>query len=52
MFDAVTIVSEQGTRMGRQSFILIRVGISGEGIRDILIGGGVVPVLEGRLRVP
>lgn len=38
--------------MGRQSFILIRVGMSREGIRDILVGGSVVPVIEGRLRVP
>jgi hypothetical protein len=38
--------------MGRQSFILIRVGMSGEGIRDILVCGRVFQVLEGRLRVP
>jgi predicted PhzF superfamily epimerase YddE/YHI9 len=42
-------VSEQGTRIGRQSFIL---AMSSEGIRDILVGGGVVLVIEGRLRAP
>ena len=48
----VEIVSEQGTRMGRQSFIRIRVGMSGGRIGEILVGGSVVPVIEGRLRVP
>ncbi len=50
--DTVDIVSEQGTRMGRQSFILIRVGMREDRVRDILVGGSVVPVIEGRLRVP
>ena len=50
--DRVDIVSEQGTRMGRPSFIRIRVGVSGGRIKDILVGGSVVPVIEGRLRVP
>jgi trans-2,3-dihydro-3-hydroxyanthranilate isomerase len=48
----VDIVSEQGTRMGRQSFIRIRIGMSGGRIGLILVGGSVVPVVEGRLRVP
>ena len=48
----VDIVSEQGTRMGRPSFIRIRVGMSAGRIREILVGGSVVPVIEGRLRVP
>lgn len=48
----VEIVSEQGTRMGRQSFIRIRIGMSGGRIGEILVGGSVVPVIEGRLRVP
>ena len=47
----VDIVSEQGTRMGRQSFIRIRVGTEGGRIREILVGGSVVPVIEGQLRV-
>ena len=47
----VAIVSEQGTRMGRQSFIRIRIGMTGGRIGLILVGGSVVPVIEGRLRV-
>ena len=50
--DMVDIVSEQGTRMGRQSFLRIRIGMSGGRITEILVGGSVVPVIEGRLRVP
>ncbi len=50
--DTVDIVSEQGTRMGRPSFIRIRVGMSAGRISEILVGGSVVPVIEGRLRVP
>jgi trans-2,3-dihydro-3-hydroxyanthranilate isomerase len=50
--DTVDIVSEQGTRMGRQSFIRIRIGMSAGRITEILVGGSVVPVIEGRLRVP
>src|SRR6185295_17881262 len=50
--DAVDIVSEQGTRMGRPSFIRIRVGMKAGRVSEILVGGSVVPVIEGRLRVP
>jgi len=50
--DPVDIISEQGTRMGRPSFIRIRVGMSAGRISEILVGGSVVPVIEGRLRVP
>lgn len=48
----VDIVSEQGTRMSRPSFIRIRVGMSAGRVSQILVGGRVVPVIEGRLRVP
>ena len=48
----VDIVSEQGTRMGRPSFIRIRVGMAAGRVSGILVGGSVVPVIEGRLRVP
>jgi trans-2,3-dihydro-3-hydroxyanthranilate isomerase len=48
----VDIVSEQGTRMGRPSFIRIRVGMSAGRVSEILVGGSVVPVIEGRLRLP
>jgi trans-2,3-dihydro-3-hydroxyanthranilate isomerase len=50
--DEVRIVSEQGTRMQRQSFVHIRVAMTGEKIGAIRVGGRVVPVLEGELRVP
>jgi trans-2,3-dihydro-3-hydroxyanthranilate isomerase len=50
--DTVNIVSEQGTRMGRPSFIRIRVGMTAGRVSEILVGGSVVPVIEGRLRMP
>ncbi len=48
--DSLDIVSEQGTLMGRQSFVRIRIAMSGGRITGILVGGGVVPVIDGRLR--
>jgi len=48
----VDIVSEQGTRMGRPSFIRIRVGMSAGPRQRDPVGGSVVPVIEGRIRVP
>ena len=50
--DTVRLVSEQGTKMGRPSFVHIRLRARTGGATDIGVGGGVVPVLEGRLRVP
>ena len=50
--DTVDIVSEQGTHMGRPSFIRIRVGMTAGRVGEILVGGSVVPVIEGRLRMP
>lgn len=50
--DDARIVSEQGTRMGRQSFVHIRVRRDGAGPRTIEVGGSVVPVLQGVLRLP
>ena len=47
----VEIVSEQGTKMGRQSFVHIRLAMQGETITEIRVGGSVVPVLEGELRL-
>jgi trans-2,3-dihydro-3-hydroxyanthranilate isomerase len=47
----VRIVSEQGTKMGRQSFIHIRLAMQGERTTGIRVGGSVVPVLEGELRL-
>jgi trans-2,3-dihydro-3-hydroxyanthranilate isomerase len=50
--EAVRLVSEQGTKMGRPSSVHIRLRAREGGATDIRVGGGVVPVLEGRLRVP
>ena len=47
----VRIVSEQGTKMGRQSFIHIKLAMQGEQITGIRVGGTVVPVLEGELAI-
>ena len=47
----VRIVSEQGTKMGRQIFVHIRLDMSGETITRIRVGGSAVPVLEGELRL-
>lgn len=46
------IVSEQGTKMGRQSFIHITGRVSQGQLEDIRVGGQVVPVLDGVLRLP
>jgi predicted PhzF superfamily epimerase YddE/YHI9 len=46
----VSIVSEQGTRMGRQSFVHIRLIYSNaETPAGIEVGGSVVPVLSGEI---
>lgn len=50
--DTVSIVSEQGTAMGRQSFVHITLSARGGRLADLRVGGGVVPVLEGTLTVP
>jgi len=47
----IDIVSEQGTKMGRQSFIHIRIATTAGRIAALAVGGSVVPVLEGRLRL-
>ncbi len=48
----VQIVSDQGVKMGRHSRLHIR-GVARDGrLGEIEVGGGVVPVIEGRLRVP
>ena len=48
----VRIVSEQGTRMGRQSFLHIKLTMQGDQIQSIKVGGSVVAVLEGELALP
>jgi trans-2,3-dihydro-3-hydroxyanthranilate isomerase len=46
-------VSEQGTRMGRQSFVHVGLTARADGrAEDIRVGGSVVAVLEGRLTLP
>jgi trans-2,3-dihydro-3-hydroxyanthranilate isomerase len=47
----VSIVSEQGTKMGRQSFVQIELdyGESADVPERIEVGGGVMPVLSGTL---
>lgn len=46
---AFRFVSEQGTHMGRPSFVHIRLRAEGGAATDIGVGGSVVPVLEGRV---
>ena len=48
----VEIVSEQGVQMGRPSTIRIRVAIEGGTPGAIQVGGAVVPVFDGVLRIP
>jgi trans-2,3-dihydro-3-hydroxyanthranilate isomerase len=50
--DTVRIVSEQGTKMGRQSFIHITVRTEHGDVMGIEVGGSAVPVLEGTLHLP
>jgi predicted PhzF superfamily epimerase YddE/YHI9 len=47
----VSIVSEQGTKMGRQSFVHIELtyGDAKEIPERIEVGGGVMPVVSGTL---
>jgi trans-2,3-dihydro-3-hydroxyanthranilate isomerase len=47
--EEVLILSEQGTKMGRQSFIHLRIGVSSGEVTKIEIGGTATPVLEGLL---
>jgi trans-2,3-dihydro-3-hydroxyanthranilate isomerase len=47
----VEIISEQGTAMGRQSFIHLRVDTENGVPGSVEVGGQVVPVFEGVLRV-
>jgi trans-2,3-dihydro-3-hydroxyanthranilate isomerase len=45
------IVSEQGTKMGHQSFVHIALVARDGHCGDIRVGGAVVPLIEGRLRI-
>lgn len=46
------IVSEQGTKMGHQSFVHVTLALRDGAVTDIRVGGAVVPVLDGRLTLP
>jgi trans-2,3-dihydro-3-hydroxyanthranilate isomerase len=48
--DEVKIVSQQGTKMGRQSWVHIRLTKAGDDW-DIEVGGSTVPVLTGELHI-
>jgi trans-2,3-dihydro-3-hydroxyanthranilate isomerase len=48
----LTLVSEQGTKMKRPSFVHIRLNAQGSEATNLRAGGSVVPVLDGRLRLP
>lgn len=48
----IRAISEQGTKMGRQSIIHLRIQVSGGEPAAIEVGGGVVPVLTGTLTLP
>jgi trans-2,3-dihydro-3-hydroxyanthranilate isomerase len=48
----VQIVSEQGVKMGRQSFVHIRLRATDGAVSDIEVGGSAVPVIEGTLSLP
>ena len=50
--ETVRIISEQGTKMGRQSFIHIAVSTAAGAVTGIEVGGSAVPVLEGRIALP
>jgi trans-2,3-dihydro-3-hydroxyanthranilate isomerase len=50
--EPIEIVSLQGRRMGRPSTIRIRLELRNGRATNIQVGGGVVPVLEGELRLP
>jgi trans-2,3-dihydro-3-hydroxyanthranilate isomerase len=50
--DPAQLISEQGVKMGRPSAVHIQLRARDGGSSDIRVGGGVVPVLEGRLRLP
>ncbi|MBI1733724.1 MAG: PhzF family phenazine biosynthesis protein [Candidatus Rokubacteria bacterium] len=46
------IVSEQGTKMGHQSFVHVALTLGDGAVTNIRVGGAVVPVLDARLTLP
>ncbi len=49
---ALRIVSEQGTKMGRQSFVHIAMEIAAGTVHHVDVGGSVRPMISGVLRLP
>jgi len=47
----VNVLSRQGVRMGRPSDVFIRLAYNGDELGTVEVGGSVVPVLEGVLRL-
>jgi trans-2,3-dihydro-3-hydroxyanthranilate isomerase len=50
--DPLEIVSLQGKKMGRPSIIRVRLRLDAGRAKEIEVGGGVVPALEGVLTLP
>jgi trans-2,3-dihydro-3-hydroxyanthranilate isomerase len=50
--DGLRFTSEQGTKMGRQSFIHARLRIANDVLETVEIGGSAVRVIEGRFSLP
>jgi predicted PhzF superfamily epimerase YddE/YHI9 len=46
-----TIEVEQGTAMGRQSFLHARFSVLGTSVQEVTVGGSAVPVFESTLTV-
>ena len=42
----------QGVEMGRRSDIRVQVVLKEDGIDEVILGGGMVRVMEGRLTIP
>lgn len=49
----IRLLSEQGTRMKRQSFVHLAVDVDAAGgVLAVRVGGATVPIIEGTLRLP
>lgn len=52
LHETVRIISEQGTKMGRQSFLHLALRVENGAVTQIEVGGSAVPMLEGTIRLP
>ena len=50
--DAASIISLQGVRMGRPSQVHVSIGVEGDDIRSVRVGGMSVLAGEGTLYIP